>query len=191
MQAAGLLDDARVRYVRLDAKAPIGRERNMLNKLARGEVLAYQDDDDYYPPERIAHGVRLLAAGRADIVGCSVMHVYFSGTDGAIGRFGPFGPMHATAGTWMFRRRLLDTCAFDDNAAKAEERDFLHGWTVPLVQTDSMKTILVVSHAANTVDKERMRTITNTVLASTGMKLKHFMPSKAAAWAREFLQAPK
>ena len=38
----------------------------------------------------------------------------------------------------------------------AEEREFLKGYTVPFVQLDSMKTILVFSHRHNTFDKRML-----------------------------------
>ena len=71
-------------------------------------------------------------------------------------QFGPYGPNHATAGTFAFKRELLDKTAYDDSAALAEEKAFLKNYTVPFVQLDPMKTILVFSHEHNTFDKRRL-----------------------------------
>jgi glycosyltransferase involved in cell wall biosynthesis len=187
LEEAGLLNDPRVRYIRIleEKKMPIGAKRAKLCELAKGDVLANQDDDDYYPPERIAHGVRLLQNSLAQIVGSTVTYMYYAGSDGAVYKAGPYGRFNGTAGTWMFKRSLLETSSFDLKAEKAEETQFLRKYSVPMVQADPMKTILVISHEANTVDKEKMRD--GIRATSTGMKLKHFM--KKDVWAIQFLKS--
>ena len=69
---------------------------------------------------------------------------------------GPYTPNHATAATFAFRRELLKQTKYDDNACLAEEKDFLKGYTIPFVQLDSMKTILVFSHIHNSFDKKKL-----------------------------------
>ena len=71
-------------------------------------------------------------------------------------QFGPYGPNHATAGTFAFRKELLEQTKYEDNAAIAEERAFLKDYTIPFVQLDPMKTILVFSHEHNTFDKREL-----------------------------------
>jgi hypothetical protein len=71
-------------------------------------------------------------------------------------QFGPYGPNHATAGTFAFRKELLQEHKYNNDACLAEEREFLKGYTVPFVQLDSMKTILVFSHRHNTFDKRTL-----------------------------------
>jgi hypothetical protein len=69
---------------------------------------------------------------------------------------GPYGPNHATAGTFAFRAELLKDHRYDDHAALAEEKNFLKNYTVPFVQLDPLKTILVFSHNHNTFDKKKL-----------------------------------
>jgi hypothetical protein len=69
-------------------------------------------------------------------------------------QFGPYGPNHATAATFAFRRTLLDQTSFDNNAAIAEEKYFLKNYTIPFIQLDPIKTILVFSHIHNSFDKK-------------------------------------
>ena len=38
---------------------------------------------------------------------------------------GPYGPNHATAGTFAFKAQLLKETKYDDGAALAEEKSFL------------------------------------------------------------------
>lgn len=69
---------------------------------------------------------------------------------------GPYGPNHATAGTFAFRKELLKLTRYEDHAAVAEERAFLKEYTIPFVQLDPLKAILVFSHEHNTFDKRKM-----------------------------------
>jgi len=71
-------------------------------------------------------------------------------------QFGPYGPNHATAATFAFRREFLKHSHYENDAALAEERHFLKNYTVPFVQMDSLKTILVFSHIHNSFDKKKL-----------------------------------
>ena len=147
-----------VKYFSAKKKMSLGAKRNFLHQKAVGEFFVYQDDDDFYPPERILHAIEtLLANPTALCAGSSLLHIYFQHLDKIIA-FGPYGPQHATAGTFAFRRALLanNTHGYDPKATIAEEKAFLKNYTVPFVQLDSKKTILVFSHAHNTFDKRRL-----------------------------------
>jgi hypothetical protein len=127
-----------------------------MHKKARGSIIVYMDDDDYYPPERVSHAVEMLVKNpEALCAGSSEMYIYFKDTDQMI-QFGPYGPNHATAGTFAFRKELLREHKYNNDACLAEEREFLKGYTVPFVQLDSIKTILVFSHRHNTFDKRTL-----------------------------------
>ena len=69
---------------------------------------------------------------------------------------GPYGPNHATAGTFAFKTKLLEQTKYEDSAALAEERAFLKDYTIPFIQLDPLKSILVFSHEHNTFDKRKM-----------------------------------
>ena len=144
-----------VKYVRLDTKHTIGKKRNMSHALSKGDILVYMDDDDYYPPNRISHAVESLMKSTALCAGSSKIHVYFDHIHQII-EFGPYGPNHATAGTFAFKRELLEQTSYDESATMGEEKHFLKHYTIPMVQLDPMKTILVVSHLHNTFDKKKL-----------------------------------
>ena len=134
----------------------LGFKRNFMHSKASGEIIVYMDDDDYYPPDRVLHAVyKLSASPKALIAGSSKMHIYFKDLN-KIYQFGPYGPNHATAGTFAFKKELLKHTAFDDNALVSEERFFLKDYTIPMVQLDSKKTILVFAHSENTYDKRKL-----------------------------------
>ena len=168
-----------VRYFKLEDKVSLGKKRNMMHKKARGEIIVYMDDDDYYPPERVSHAVETLLDHQKrktgiKLAGSSEMCIYFktgelrspgpsssdngersSPLNGQMVQFGPYGPNHATAATFAFWKELLSEMKlkYEEDACLAEERAFLRGYTVPMAQLDPMKVILVFSHDHNTFDK--------------------------------------
>jgi hypothetical protein len=145
-----------VKYFKFDTKMTLGKKRNLAHQKCSGEVIVYMDDDDYYPPERVSHAVEMLRNNpKALCAGSSEMHIYFKHI-GQLYRFGPYGTSHATAATFAFRRELLENSGYDDDACLAEEKHFLKGYTVPFVQLDTTKTILVFSHQHNTFDKKEL-----------------------------------
>ena len=146
----------RVKYFKYDTKMTLGKKRNLLHEKSRGEILVYMDDDDYYPPQRVSHAVHMLVTHPdALCAGSSEIYIYFKHI-GQMKRFGPYGPNHATAGTFAFKRKLLKQHRYDEEACLAEERAFLKDYTVPFVQLDPMKVILVFSHDHNTFDKRKL-----------------------------------
>jgi len=145
-----------VRYFSFDEKQTLGKKRNMCNKKARGEIILYMDDDDYYPPERCMHAVEtLLAHPEALCAGSSRMMIYFKHIH-KMYQFGPYGPKHSTAATFAFRKELLKHTKFNDTASVAEERLFLKDYSIPFVQLDPLKSILVFSHIQNSCDKREL-----------------------------------
>lgn len=145
-----------IKYFELPEKLPLGAKRNYMHTKCKGSIIVYMDDDDYYPPERIEHAVDRLNEDRnALCAGASEIYIYFKHIKKMI-QCGPYGPNHATAGTFAFRSELLKNNRYNDTAALAEERAFLKDYTVPFVQLDPMKTILVFSHEHNTFDKRKL-----------------------------------
>ena len=146
----------RVKYFKYETKMTLGKKRNLLHEKSRGEILVYMDDDDYYPPQRVSHAVEMLVSHREALcAGSSEIYIYFKHI-GQMKRFGPYGPNHATAGTFAFKRKLLKNNRYNDDACLAEERAFLKDYTVPFVQLNPMKVILVFSHEHNTFDKRKL-----------------------------------
>jgi glycosyltransferase involved in cell wall biosynthesis len=148
-----------VRYVRSDEKMRIGAKRNELNRLARGEIIVAMDDDDYYPPDRVAACVAAFAAHPTiDLAGCSAMLLYYPSLDAIYAA--PFhGPNHATNGTMAWRKRYAAAHRYDEYCTHAEETSFLENYRHPMIQLEPRSTIMVMCHADNTVDKNKMRKV--------------------------------
>jgi hypothetical protein len=145
-----------IKYFKFDEKMTLGKKRNFLNDKAKGDIIVFIDDDDYYPPERISHAVEVLKANpKALCAGSSAMFIHFKHINRML-QFGPYGPNHSTAATFAFKRELLRTSRFDEKSSVAEEKHFLKDYTVPFVQLDSKKTILVFSHNHNSFDKKQL-----------------------------------
>ncbi len=145
-----------IRYFEVPEKMTLGAKRNYMHQFVRGSIIVYMDDDDYYPPERISHAVeRLLGKPEALCAGSSEIYIYFKSMNKMI-QCGPYNDNHATAGTFAFKTEMLKTTKYEDHAALAEERAFLKDYTIPFVQLDPLKTILVFSHDHNTFDKRKM-----------------------------------
>jgi len=145
-----------VKYFRVEEKMKLGRKRNFMHEKSKGDIIVYMDDDDYYPPDRVNHAVnRLRSQPRAMAAGSSIVYIYFNDLE-KIYQFGPYGPMHATAGTFAFKKELLKETKYDDDAELAEEKAFLKNYTVPLIQLDPTKAILVFAHQYNTFDKRKL-----------------------------------
>jgi glycosyltransferase involved in cell wall biosynthesis len=145
-----------VKYLKYNEKLTLGQKRNIGNDAAKGEIIVYMDDDDYYPPERISHAVDMLRKSpKALCAGSSAMFIHFKHIN-KMYQFGPYGPNHSTAATFAFKKELLKQTRFDEHSSVAEEKKFLKEYTIPFVQLESKKSILVFSHAHNSFDKKEL-----------------------------------
>jgi glycosyltransferase involved in cell wall biosynthesis len=144
-----------VDYHRVYEPKSIGALRNICIEKALeagADYIVFWDDDDYYPPERISSGIEALQNNpEADIAASSHMYVLLT-KENVLMEVGPFGDTHGTAATYTIRRRYVETHRFPEKT-KGEEYEFTKGWTAKLVQVPAEKTILVMGHSRNTVNK--------------------------------------
>jgi len=169
-----------VKYIYTE-KMPLGRKRNFMHDQCSfkndNDIIIYFDDDDYYPKERISHAVEKLMSSNALCAGSSEIHIWFNTLD-KMYRFGPYGANHATAGTFAFKRELLKQTGYENDALLAEEKHFLKNYTIPFVQLDPLKTILVISHEQNTFDKRRLVSPENKQCNESALKPNNFIKNK-------------
>jgi hypothetical protein len=83
------------------------------------------------------------------------MHLYYHDLN-QMYQCGPYADYHATAATFAFRKELLEDASYNDENALAEERIFLKKYSIPLLQLDASKTIMVIAHSHNSFDKKKM-----------------------------------
>jgi glycosyltransferase involved in cell wall biosynthesis len=162
-------------------KMPLGKKRNFMHDNCSfkndDDIVIYFDDDDYYPKERISHAVEKLTGSNALCAGSSEIYIWFN-TLSKMYRFGPYGPNHATAGTFAFKRELLKQTSYENDALLAEEKHFLKNYTIPFIQLDPLKTILVISHEQNTFDKRRLISPDNKQCNESALKPQNFIKNK-------------
>jgi hypothetical protein len=145
-----------IKYFELDHKMTLGAKRNYMHKQVKGTIVVYMDDDDYYPPDRVSHAVEMLTKDKdALCAGSSELYIYYKHIQ-QMYQCGPYGPNHATAGTFAFKTELLKHTSYEEHACLAEEKHFLKNYTIPFVQLDPLKSILVFSHDQNTFDKKKL-----------------------------------
>ena len=144
-----------IRYIRSDTRQPMGTKLNRLVYEARGDILVVMDDDDYYPPERVASAVAAFARNPwCEVAGTSLVYMYSTAT-GEVYQAGPYHNKHALNCTLAWKRSYSQKQLFDPAEVCAVERRFLKGFTVPMIQLKPSETILHVIHSSNTFDKTK------------------------------------
>jgi glycosyltransferase involved in cell wall biosynthesis len=173
-----------MRYIREPEKQNIGKKRNRLIQEAKGEIMVWMDDDDYYPPERVAHVVtKFKQHPEFQLAGSSEIYMYYADIK-TIYKLGPYNRNHATNGTMAVKRSYALSHAYDETVTHAEEKSFLEAYKHPMIQLDPFKVMLVMSHSDNTFDKKKMReNEDNPMIKKTTKKLREFIKD---AKAREF-----
>jgi glycosyltransferase involved in cell wall biosynthesis len=168
-----------VKYFKYSTKMSLGKKRNLMHEKSKGSIIVYMDDDDYYPNNRVSHAVETLTNNKKALcAGSSAILVWFRHNQ-KMYQFGPYNDNHATAGTFAFKRELLKQTSYDDDAAIAEEKKFLKNYTIPFVQLDPLKTILVFSHDHNTFDKRELLEKANpTFIKDSNIKVSDIIKDK-------------
>ena len=164
-----------VRYIYSEEKQNIGYKRNMLNRESKGDIIIAMDDDDYYPPERVAHVVnKFRSQPKMQLAGSSEIYMFYTDIQ-TVYKLGPYHPNHATNGTMAWLRTYADNHKYDETVTHAEEKSYLDNYKHPMIQLDPYKTMLVMSHSDNTFDKKNMREQDNQFIKKTAMKIKDFI----------------
>ncbi|MEW6735051.1 MAG: glycosyltransferase, partial [Acidobacteriota bacterium] len=127
--SARLPNDPRIRYLRLPPGKSIGTKRNWACELARGNIIAQWDDDDWYAPNRLSRQVAPLISDGADISGLQdtvffdLPHWGFWKCTPALHRRMFVEDVHG--GTLVYRRRVWERLARYPDRSLAEDADFL------------------------------------------------------------------
>ncbi len=153
-----------IRYIHHPERLSLGKKRNMLNDLAKGEYIICMDDDDYYAPDKISYTIKQMVDKKAIISGSDQILIWYSHLN-KIYKTHAFGNCQAPNGTLAYHRRYLRKHRYADERVLAEEIEFLDNFKRPIQQLDPERTILCISHSENTFDKDFiMRSCTPTSL---------------------------
>jgi glycosyltransferase involved in cell wall biosynthesis len=118
-----------VSYAPLSRRASIGAKRNLACEMARGEIIAHWDDDDWYGPNRLRYQIMPILRGEADITGLRnafVMELPEGGfwtTTEFLHQKMFLGDVHG--GTLMLRKDLITEGLRYPDASLAEDAYFL------------------------------------------------------------------
>ena len=140
----------------------LGELRNLGNNACTSDVIVCMDDDDYYPPSRVSHAVEMLYSQYTDITqligGASDLYIFdfFLGKLYKYQASGGFGPYHSTNNCMAYKREYLTDNRHDPLVASGEESSFTKNFTNPMVQFDSLQTIIGISHSSNTFNKRNL-----------------------------------
>lgn len=147
-----------VHYVYQQQRQTIGQKRNAMHQWCNGDIIVCMDDDDYYPPDRVQHAVtQLMLNPGIELAGCSEMHMYLH-NDQKVYQSGPYTDKHAnhgTAATFAYRNTLLAKTAYGETSEFSEEKAFCKDYSIPMIQLNTLKTIIVINHTQNTIDKSQ------------------------------------
>lgn len=132
----------------------LGGHRNAGNDVARGAVIAWVDDDDYYQPEYIAHAVFMMNRSKHISAGCGPMFIYDLYWR-VLNQIELFMPYLTVNNCLSYRREYLNTHRYDETKDFCEEPSFTNNHQEPLVQLNPLKCVVQMSHGSNTVAKHK------------------------------------
>ncbi|MBV7403916.1 glycosyltransferase [Enterobacter sp. ENT03] len=142
-----------IRYIHHPERLALGKKRNMLNELARGEYIVCMDDDDFYPADKLSYTVEMMQRHGALISGSDQIPIWYSHIN-RIFKTHAFGEQHILNGTFAWHRNYLKKHRYDDTCNLGEEQAFTDNFTVRPLQLPCERTILCISHSHNTFDKD-------------------------------------
>jgi SAM-dependent methyltransferase len=147
--------DDRIRYLRLDQRLTVGAKRNLGCEMARGDLVAHWDDDDWSAPWRLGAQARAMVDAEADA--CGLARVWFY--DAAARRAWEYcypedGSRWVAGGTLCYRRELWRARPFAD-VQVGEDTRFVWSLTDArvLLLPDNRFYVAMV-HAGNTSPKQ-------------------------------------
>lgn len=121
--------DPRIRYVHMQRKLSIGMKRNRACQLARGQIIAHWDDDDWYASGRLSAQVAPLLAGAADVTGLARPRFFELGSwefwNCTQEMHRRLFVLDVHGGTLVFRRHLFERLARYPDSSLAEDAQFL------------------------------------------------------------------
>jgi glycosyltransferase involved in cell wall biosynthesis len=145
----------RQNYVRLHTRSTLGSKRNMAASLARGEIIAHWDDDDWIAEWRLAYQVQALLRQADDAV-CGLnrlLHLQHGARSAWLYTYPPQERGWLAGGTLCYRKTLLQRHPFPD-VNDGEDTRFV--WTLPassLVAHPDHTFYVATVHAHNTSRK--------------------------------------
>jgi glycosyltransferase involved in cell wall biosynthesis len=145
--------DPRIRYVRLPGKQAIGAKRNQACELARGEIIAHWDDDDWMASRRLRQQVTSLLAAEADICGLDRLLYYDPGANAAWEYVYPGGRPWLAGGTLCYRKAFWRENRFPELSVGEDTRFVWTSRRKKLLSLPDVTFYVALIHARNSSPK--------------------------------------
>ena len=146
-------NDKQIRYIYDNERQHIGFKRNFLNKQAKGDIIIWQDDDDYYFTDRIQKTVDALVNNKMSLIGVKNTIMYDT-----ISRrcFEIKHPQNYTQNNIMaYTKEYLRSHSYEDSDKRNEERHFTSGFSEPLYAFNGKELCIHIAHKSNTASKNK------------------------------------
>jgi glycosyltransferase involved in cell wall biosynthesis len=145
----------------------LGCLRNIANNTAKGDFIAWMDDDDYYQPQYIEYAVAELSKSSDKLIaGCAVPYIYdvyyksvhqFDRVDQVDTAKRVQSESTVTMNSCMvYKKEYLTNHSYADLAESHEEIHFTNGFTEPMIQLNPMKTMLLIHHSDNVLSRSHL-----------------------------------
>lgn len=161
-----LIEDERVRYIHDNTKRyMLWEKRNILNDLAKGEIIICMDDDDFSFENRITKSVDMLINDpKTLIVGTSSLYIYDILTQNMY-FFKANQDKHIMNGTFAYRKSITKISIYKQSKLNEfEEKTFTCNFTLKSKLMDHKDCLICISSGFNTIDKTRFCN-SNTIVA--------------------------
>jgi glycosyltransferase involved in cell wall biosynthesis len=141
--------DDRVKYIYEKEKLPLGKKRNILNSIAKGDIIICMDDDDYYSPYYIENTVNKLINSKLLIASCSQLFIYHI-------ELNILACLRSTNincirnATFACKKEYLNNYSYNNTTCRGEEVGITNNFTIPVERLD-MNSIIVLNHGKNTI----------------------------------------
>ncbi len=153
--------DDRIIYIYQTPKMILGKKRNKLNSLAKGDIIICMDDDDYYGPFYIQDAVTRLSKSNNLIASCNMMYVY-NNLDKTISYLQSSIPNCIRNATFACKKEFILKNNYDDLINSCEEIGISNKFTIS-VERLSYYSIIVFNHGHNTINYNNLKKYNITV----------------------------
>ena len=149
------IHDDNINYIYSNEKTTLGAKRNKLNSIAKGDIIVWFDDDDYYFPDRIKDTVSLLNNSKQLLVGCTYTLLYDSFKTGRIFKIN-HKSNYTQNNILAYKKEYLQSHGYDDNDNCNEEKHFTNDFSEQPAMMDGKNLCIHIAHRYNTVSKSRV-----------------------------------
>lgn len=147
--------DDNIKYIYSNEKKTLGAKRNKLNSIAKGDIIVWFDDDDYYFPDRIKDTVSSLNNSKQLLVGCKYTFLYDSFKSKKIFKIKHWNN-YTQNNILAYKREYLQSHAYNENDNCNEEKYFTSDFSEQAMMMEGKNLCIHIAHRYNTVSKTRV-----------------------------------